>query len=69
MTGAIMDAQIDLNPHQVDVALFAFKNPLNKGVLLADDVRWEAVKLLWLETFVRKLFFSCCVAKAPIAVA
>ena len=38
LTGAIMDAQIDLNPHQVDAALFAFKNPLNKGVLLADEV-------------------------------
>lgn len=38
LTGAIMDAQIDLNPHQVDAALFAFRNPLNKGVLLADEV-------------------------------
>lgn len=38
LTGAIMDAQIDLNPHQVDAALFAFKNPLNRGVLLADEV-------------------------------
>ena len=38
LTGAIMDAQIDLNPHQVDAALFAFKNPFNKGVLLADEV-------------------------------
>lgn len=38
LTSAIMDAQIDLNPHQVDAALFAFKNPLNKGVLLADEV-------------------------------
>ena len=33
-----MDAQFDLNPHQVDAALFAFRNPLNKGVLLADEV-------------------------------
>lgn len=33
-----MDAQIDLNPHQVDAALFAFKNPFNRGVLLADEV-------------------------------
>ena len=31
LTGAIMDAQIDLNPHQVDAALFAFKNPFSKG--------------------------------------
>ena len=38
LTGAIMNAQIDLNPHQVDAALFAFRNPLNKGVLLADEV-------------------------------
>ncbi|KJS04965.1 MAG: DEAD/DEAH box helicase [Gammaproteobacteria bacterium BRH_c0] len=38
LTGAIMDAQIDLNPHQVNAALFAFRNPLNKGVLLADEV-------------------------------
>ena len=42
LTGAIMDAQIDLNPHQVDAALFAFKNPLNKGVLLADEVKTRA---------------------------
>ena len=38
LTGAIMDAQIDLNPHQVEAALFAFKNPLTKGVILADEV-------------------------------
>lgn len=38
LTGAIMDAQIDLNPHQVDAALFAFRNPLSNGVILADEV-------------------------------
>jgi ERCC4-related helicase len=38
LTGAIMDAQIDLNPHQVDAALFSFRNPLSKGVILADEV-------------------------------
>ncbi|EIW88919.1 SNF2-like protein [Alishewanella agri BL06] len=38
LTSAIMDAQIDLNPHQVDAALFAFKNPLSNGVILADEV-------------------------------
>jgi SNF2 family DNA or RNA helicase len=31
-------AQVDLNPHQVDAALFALKSPLSKGVLLADEV-------------------------------
>ncbi len=34
----LVDAQIDLNPHQVDAALFACKNPLSKGVILADEV-------------------------------
>ena len=38
LTGAIMDAEIDLNPHQVDAALFAFRNPLSNGVILADEV-------------------------------
>src|SRR5579864_7876155 len=35
---ALMDAQVDLNPHQVDAALFAFRSPFSKGVLLADEV-------------------------------
>src|SRR5918993_2576862 len=35
---ALVDAQVDLNPHQVDAALFSFKSPLSKGVLLADEV-------------------------------
>ena len=26
-----VDAQVDLNPHQVDAALFAFRSPLSKG--------------------------------------
>jgi superfamily II DNA/RNA helicase len=33
-----MDAQVDLNPHQVEAALFAFKSPLSKGAILADEV-------------------------------
>ena len=34
----LVDAQVDLNPHQIDAALFACKNPLSKGVILADEV-------------------------------
>ncbi len=34
----LVDAQVDLNPHQVEAALFAFKSPLSKGVILADEV-------------------------------
>lgn len=35
---SLSDARVDLNPHQVDAALFAFKSPLSKGALLADEV-------------------------------
>ena len=38
LAGALVDAQVDLNPHQVDAALFAFRSPLAKGALLADEV-------------------------------
>jgi SNF2 family DNA or RNA helicase len=34
----LVDSQVDLNPHQVEAALFACKNPLSKGVILADEV-------------------------------
>lgn len=38
MAGALLDAQVDLNPHQIDAALFATSNPLSRGVILADEV-------------------------------
>jgi superfamily II DNA/RNA helicase len=38
LASTMVDAQIDLNPHQVDAALFAFKSPLSKGAILADEV-------------------------------
>lgn len=38
LAGAVASAQVDLNPHQVDAALFAFSSPLSKGALLADEV-------------------------------
>ena len=38
LASALVDAQVDLNPHQVDAALFAFRSPLSRGVLLADEV-------------------------------
>ncbi len=36
--GAVANAQVTLQPHQVDAALFAFKSPLSKGAILADEV-------------------------------
>lgn len=38
MAGTLLDAQVDLNPHQIDAALFATNNPLSKGAILADEV-------------------------------
>lgn len=38
LAGAVASAQVDLNPHQVDAALFAFNSPLSRGALLADEV-------------------------------
>lgn len=37
-TASLSDAQVDLNPHQIDAALFAFQSPLSKGAVLADEV-------------------------------
>lgn len=35
---SLFDAQVDLNPHQIEAALFALRSPLSKGVILADEV-------------------------------
>lgn len=38
LTASLQDAQVDLNPHQIEAALFAFQSPLSKGAVLADEV-------------------------------
>jgi hypothetical protein len=35
---ALFDAAVDLNPHQIEAAVFALHSPLSKGVILADEV-------------------------------
>jgi len=35
---SISNARLDLNPHQVEAALFALRSPLSKGIILADEV-------------------------------
>ena len=35
---SLFDAAVDLNPHQIEAALFALHSPLSKGVMLADEV-------------------------------
>lgn len=38
LASTLVDSKVDLNPHQVEAALFACRNPLSRGVLLADEV-------------------------------
>lgn len=38
LSSTLSNAQVDLNPHQIEAALFAFKSPLSKGAILADEV-------------------------------
>ena len=38
LSASLFNATVDLNPHQIDAALFALKSPLSKGVILADEV-------------------------------
>ncbi|MDO6435588.1 SNF2-related protein [Flavitalea sp. BT771] len=38
LASTLVNAQVDINPHQVEAALFAFRSPLSKGAILADEV-------------------------------
>ena len=35
---SLFDASVDLNPHQIEAAMFALHSPLAEGVILADEV-------------------------------
>ncbi len=35
---SLFNATVDLNPHQLDAAVFAFRSPLSRGAILADEV-------------------------------
>ena len=38
LASVLSDAQVDLNPHQIEAALFAFRSPFSRGAILADEV-------------------------------
>ena len=38
LASALSGVKVDLNPHQVDAALFALQSPLSEGAMLADEV-------------------------------
>jgi SNF2 family DNA or RNA helicase len=37
-SATLANAQVDINPHQIEAALFAFRSPLSRGAILADEV-------------------------------
>jgi len=37
LSRSIATARVDLNPHQVEAALFAVRSPFSRGVILADE--------------------------------
>ncbi|MFQ5752576.1 MAG: SNF2-related protein, partial [bacterium] len=38
LSKSLFDASVDLNPHQIEAAMFALQSPLSEGVVLADEV-------------------------------
>jgi hypothetical protein len=44
LASALVDSQVHLNPHQAEAALFACRNPLARGVILAKEEHYR----LWL---------------------
>ncbi len=38
LSRSIANARVDLNPHQIDAALFALRSPFTNGAILADEV-------------------------------
>lgn len=38
ISGSLGTSKIDMNPHQIDAALFALQSPISQGVILADEV-------------------------------
>ena len=38
LASVLSDAQVDLNPHQIEAALFAFRSPFSRDAILADEV-------------------------------
>src|SRR5215467_4609343 len=38
LSQSLFNATVDLHPHQIEAALFAFRSPLSRGAILADEV-------------------------------
>jgi hypothetical protein len=38
LSQSLASSTVDLNPHQIEAALFAFNSPLSRGAVLCDEV-------------------------------
>lgn len=38
LSQSLLNATVDINPHQIEAALFTFQSPLSKGLIMADEV-------------------------------
>ena len=38
LSGTLLDTKVDLNPHQIEYALFVFHLRLKKGDIIADEI-------------------------------
>ena len=48
MTQTIANSKVDMNPHQVEAALFALSSPLSSGLFWLMKLDWEKLsKLAW----------------------
>ena len=68
LSRSLFDACVDLNPHQIEAALFALRSPLSKGVLLADEVglgKTIEAGLIARELLLRKRVKEIVVAAPP----
>jgi len=65
LSQSLFDAKVDLNPHQIDAALFALKNPLQEGVMLADEVGLGKIKPTDLHDIIQAKYRNKAGASAP----
>lgn len=49
----LSDAPVDLNPHQIEAALFAFRFLLSQGAILANEVGFGKILRINVYTYLR----------------
>lgn len=47
LAATLQDSKVDLNPHQIETALFALSSPFSRGIIEADEAVTEKLKSLY----------------------